>query len=77
MTLDEVILFVSPLRRGRLGAAAFGLVDDRLGSRTAITIALIGSSPRLPGRHRADRMWLWVAGSASVVRRTVQASAGR
>jgi UMF1 family MFS transporter len=64
MTLDEVILFGIALNvAAGLGAAAFGLVDDRLGSRTAITIALIGLIAAATLAVIApDRMWLWVAG---------------
>jgi UMF1 family MFS transporter len=64
MTLDEVILFGIALNvAAGLGAAAFGMVDDRLGSRTAITIALIGLIAAATLAVIApDRMWLWVAG---------------
>jgi UMF1 family MFS transporter len=64
MTLDEVILFGIALNvAAGLGAAAFGMVDDRLGSRTAITIALIGLIAAAALAVIApDRMWLWVAG---------------
>lgn len=64
MTLDEVILFGIALNvAAGLGAAAFGLVDDRLGSRTAITIALVGLLAAAALAVIApDRLWLWVAG---------------
>jgi UMF1 family MFS transporter len=64
MSLDEVILFGIGLNvAAGLGAAAFGLVDDRLGSRTTIAIALAGLIAAATLAVVApDRTWLWVAG---------------
>jgi UMF1 family MFS transporter len=64
MTLDEVILFGIALNvAAGLGAAGFGLLDDRLGSRTSIVIALIGLIAAATLAVIApDRTWLWVAG---------------
>jgi UMF1 family MFS transporter len=64
MSLDEVILFGIGLNvAAGLGAASFGLVDDRLGSRTTIAIALTGLIAAAALAVLApDRSWLWVAG---------------
>lgn len=64
MTLDEVVLFGIALNvAAGLGAAAFGLADDRLGSRTTIAIALTGLIAAATLAVIApDRTWLWVAG---------------
>jgi UMF1 family MFS transporter len=64
MTLDEVIVFGIALNvAAGLGAAAFGFLDDRIGSRTTVLLALgglIGSAALAV--VAPDRTWLWVAG---------------
>jgi UMF1 family MFS transporter len=64
MSLDEVILFGIALNvAAGLGAALFGILDDRLGSRTAIILALVGLIAAAALAVVApDRFWLWVAG---------------
>jgi UMF1 family MFS transporter len=64
MTLDEVILFGIALNvAAGAGAAAFGLLDDRLGSRPTVLLALAGLIVSASLAVVApDRTWLWVAG---------------
>jgi UMF1 family MFS transporter len=64
MTLDEVILFGIALNvAAGAGAAAFGVLDDQMGSRTTVLLALAGllASAGL-AVVAPDRTWLWVAG---------------
>ncbi len=64
MTLDEVIVFGIALNvAAGLGAAAFGFLDDRIGSRATTAIALAGLTlAAIAAVLAPDRAWLWVAG---------------
>lgn len=64
MRLDEVILFGIALNvAAGLGAFTFGFVDDRIGSRATVLVALGGLilSAGL-AVIAVDRIWLWTAG---------------
>ncbi len=64
MTLDEVIVFGIGLNvAAGLGAALFGVVDDRIGGRRTILITLVALTlASLLAVVAPDRTWLWVAG---------------
>ena len=64
MSLDEVIVFGIALNvAAGLGAFGFGFLDDRIGSRATVLIALTGliASASL-AVVAPDRGWLWAAG---------------
>ncbi|MFW6084225.1 MAG: MFS transporter, partial [Gemmatimonadota bacterium] len=64
MTLDEVIVFGIGLNvAAGLGAALFGVVDDRIGGHRTILITLAALTlASLLAVVAPDRTWLWVAG---------------
>lgn len=64
MSLDEVIVFGIALNvAAGLGAFGFGFLDDRIGSRTTVLIALAGLILSAGLAVIApDRNWLWAAG---------------
>lgn len=64
MSLSEVILFGVVLNvAAGLGATAFGWVDDRLGSRRTIALALVGLIlSAVAAVSVQTRPWLWVTG---------------
>ena len=64
MSLDEVILFGIALNvAAGLGAFGFGFLDDRIGSRTTVLLALTGLIGSAAVAVMAlDRAWFWAAG---------------
>lgn len=65
LTLREVLAFGVLLNvTAGLGAAAFGWVDDRMGSRTTILVALAGLTLAATGLLLTEgRTWLWSLGA--------------
>ena len=66
MSFSEVILFGIGLNLAAgLGAATFGIVDDRIGGKRTILITLVALTlASLLAVVAPDRTWLWVAGIA-------------
>jgi MFS transporter, UMF1 family len=64
MSLDEVIVFGIALNvAAGLGAFGFGFVDDRIGSRASVMLALAGLIVSASVAVMApDRTWFWAAG---------------
>lgn len=66
MTLGDVTLFGIVLNvTAGLGVFGFGWIDDWIGSRRTILLALIGLIVTATSAVLAsDRLWFWIAGSA-------------
>ena len=66
MSFSEIIIFGIALNvTAGLGAIGFGFIDDRIGSKTAITVALIGLILfGILALLAPSAFWFWIAGMA-------------